>query len=373
MCTKVNKSLLNYPVSDGMPVMIDHYVEAIHTALDTRIPLHICGSGTKRFYGNAVHDGSKVLDMTGYHGIVDYEPTELVMTARAGTPLVELESVLKQHGQMLAFEPPYFGPTATLGGCVAAGLSGPRRAASGAVRDFVLGVRMLDGKGRDLSFGGRVMKNVAGYDVARLMVGSLGTLGILLEISVKVLPRPIHEVTLKMAMDDVTAIKRMNEWAGKPLPISATCHVGDELFVRLSGAESAIRAAWQTLGGDEEQDGDAFWRSIRDHTHDFFQSAYPMWRLSIQSTMPPVRLPGKQMIEWNGGLRWLVSDSAENVSMIRVAAEHAHGHATLFRSGGASAPAFHPLASNMMKIHHSLKEKFDPERILNPGRLYSDL
>lgn len=357
-----------------MQAMIDHYVAAIHTAIDTRIPLHICGGDTKSFYGNAMHDGSTLLDMTGYHGIVDYEPTELVMTARAGTSLVELETVLEQHGQMLAFEPPYFGPTATLGGCVAAGLSGPRRAAAGAVRDFVLGVRMLDGKGRDLSFGGRVMKNVAGYDVARLMVGSLGTLGILLEVSVKVLPKPMYEMTLRMSMDDVTAIERMNEWAGKPLPINATCFVNGELFVRLSGAESAVRAARQKLGGDEEPRGEAFWHSIRDHTHDFFQSDRPLWRLSIRSTMPPMPLPGKQMIEWNGGVRWFVGDFAEDASAIRAAAEQAHGHATLFRSTErASTHTFHPLTSNMMKIHRLLKEKFDPARIFNRGRMYSEL
>ena len=356
-----------------MQAMIDHYVAAIHAATDTKIPLSICGGGTKRFYGNAIHEGSTPLDMTGYHGIVDYEPTELVMTARAGTSLAELEAVLEQHNQMLAFEPPYFDATATLGGCIAAGLSGPRRVAAGAVRDFVLGVRMLDGKGRDLSFGGQVMKNVAGYDVSRLMVGALGTLGILLEVSLKVLPKPVHEMTLRMSMDDVKAIKRMNEWAGKPLPISATCYVSGELFVRLSGAESAVRAARQRLGGDEEHHGDAFWHSIRNQTHDFFQSSSPIWRLSIQSTAPPVRLSGKQMLEWNGGVRWLVSDPAENISMIRAATEHAHGHATLFRSGGISTDAFHPLTSSMMKIHRLLKEKFDPARILNPGRLYSDL
>lgn len=365
--------MLNYRAFNGMQVLIDHYVAAIQTALNTGIPIHICGGGTKRFYGNTFQQDSTALDMTGYCGVVDYEPTELIMTARAGTPLAELEAVLEQHGQMLAFEPPHFGSTATLGGCVAAGLSGPRRAAAGAARDFVLGVRMLDGKGRDLSFGGRVMKNVAGYDVSRLMVGSLGTLGILLEISVKVLPRPAHEMTVRMPMDDVTAIKRMNEWAGRPLPISATCYVESELFVRLSGAESAVRAARQKLGGDEEQNGEAFWRSIRDHTHNFFQSAYPIWRLSIQSTVPPIRLPGKQMMEWNGSLRWLVSDAAEDVEMIRTVAEHACGHAALFRSGGVSTHAFHPLTSNMMKIHRLLKEKFDPARIFNPGRLYSEL
>ncbi len=373
MCITGNKHLPTCRASKTMQAMIDGYVAAIHAAAETGIPLHIRGGGTKHFYGNAMHAGSTVLDMTGYHGIVDYEPTELVITARAGTPLAELEAVLERHNQMLAFEPPYFGVAATLGGCVAAGLSGPRRATAGAVRDFVLGVRMLDGKGRNLNFGGQVMKNVAGYDVSRLMVGAQGTLGVLLEISLKVLPKPVHEMTLRMSMNEVTAIKTMNEWAGKPLPISATCYVRDELFVRLSGTESAIRATRQKLGGDEEQNGEAFWHSIRNHSHDFFQMASPLWRLSIQSTAPPVRLAGKQMMEWNGSLRWLTSDQTDDLDMIRVAAELAHGHATLFRRGGISAHAFHPLTSNMMKIHRLLKQKFDPAGIFNRGRLYSEL
>jgi glycolate oxidase FAD binding subunit len=357
-----------------MQVIIDQYKTAIEAAIKWKNPLQIRGGGTKCFYGNLLpREGTTVLDTTTYHGIIDYEPTELVITARAGTRLSDLEAVLDQHEQMLAFEPPYFGATATLGGCVAAGLSGPRRATAGAVRDFVLGTRILNGKGEDLSFGGRVMKNVAGYDISRLMVGSMGTLGILLEVSLKVLPKPATEITLRMQLDEDAAIEKMNQWAGKPLPISATCHANGELFLRLSGAESAIRAAQVKLGGEELREGKIFWQSVRDQTHTFFQTTDPLWRLSIKSTIPPLSLSGKQLLEWNGGLRWWVGDEHVTAESIRQTAKDAKGHATLFRSNELGIPIFHPLDAGMLKIHQALKEKFDPAGIFNPGRLYPEI
>ncbi|MDE2388098.1 MAG: glycolate oxidase subunit GlcE, partial [Betaproteobacteria bacterium] len=271
--------------------------------------------------------------------------------------------------QMLAFEPPHFGAAATLGGCVAAGLSGPRRVAAGSVRDFVLGVRMLDGKGEDLSFGGQVMKNVAGYDVSRLMTGALGTLGVLLEVSLKVLPKPAVETTLCMAMPEAVAIEKMNQWAGKPLPVSATCFTSGQLFARLSGAEPAVRAARAKLGGEVVQGDTVFWQSIREHTHDSFQPDQQLWRLSVKSTAPSLHLPDKQLLEWNGALRWLCATGGE-IEVIRRAAQEAGGHATLFRSDAGRAAVFHPLPPALMKIHRALKEKFDPAGIFNPGRLY---
>lgn len=351
--------------------MIDQYQTAIRAAVENKTPLQIRGGGTKHFYGNPVAEQhGTLLDMTGYHGIVDYEPTELVITARAGTRLADLEAALDRHGQMLAFEPPHFGEAATLGGCVAAGLSGPRRAAAGSVRDFVLGVRMLDGKGEDLRFGGQVMKNVAGYDVSRLMAGALGTLGVLLEVSLKVLPKPAVETTLCLSMNEADAIEKMNQWAGKPLPISATCYTGGQLFVRLSGAEPAVRAARAKLGGEEVKDDGIFWRSVREHTHDFFQTDKQLWRLSVKSTAPSFNLPGEQLLEWNGALRWLRSDGGNDAEIIRQMAKEAGGHAILFRADAARAAVFHPLPPALMKIHRALKEKFDPVGILNPGRLY---
>ncbi|AEJ02696.1 FAD linked oxidase domain protein [Nitrosomonas sp. Is79A3] len=357
-----------------MQAIFEQYKEIICTAAEHKSTLQIRGGGTKDFYGNAVMTQSNtILDATAYSGIIEYEPTELVITARAGTRLADLEAALDQKGQMLAFEPPHFGAAATLGGCIAAGLSGPRRAAVGSVRDFVLGVRLLNGKGDDLSFGGQVMKNVAGYDVSRLMVGAMGTLGMLLEVSLKVLPKPMTEITLHMQMDEATAIENMNQWAGKPLPISATCYRNGELFLRLSGAESAVRAAQLKLGGEELRECEIFWESIREQTHSFFQSADSLWRLSINPATPPLNLPGEQLIEWNGGLRWLLGDEKLDAVAIRKTAKDAGGHATLFRSNEPGISVFHPLDPGMRKIHCALKEKFDPSGILNPGRLYSEM
>lgn len=362
-----------------MQAIIDQITATLRIAAERGQPLHIQGGGSKAFYGHPRAESAESLDITPYQGIVNYEPTELVITARAGTRLSEIESILREHGQMLAFEPPHFASTATLGGCVAAGLSGPRRAAAGAVRDFVLGVRMLDGTGRDLHFGGQVMKNVAGYDVSRLMAGSMGTLGVLLEVSLKVLPLPAAEKTISLEMNAAQAIKQMNQWAGKPLPISATCHVDGQLYIRLSGAETAIRAAQTQLGGESRADGETFWQTLREQTHPFFEPAASLWRLSVKSTAPEYHLPGKQLLEWNGALRWLVcqhdtnnedSDSAAHV--IREAATAAGGHATLFRGHYHATPVFHPLTPALLSLHRRLKQQFDPAGILNPGRLYPE-
>ncbi|OQW40937.1 MAG: glycolate oxidase subunit GlcE [Proteobacteria bacterium SG_bin4] len=357
-----------------MQAIIEQYQAIIRAAADNQTPLQIRGGGTKHFYGNApAQQPAAFFDTTAYHGIVDYEPTELVLTARAGTRLADVEALLAEHGQMLAFEPPHFGAAATLGGCIAAGLSGPRRATAGAVRDFVLGLRLLDGTGKDLRFGGQVMKNVAGYDVSRLMAGAMGTLGVILEVSLKVLPKPPAEVTLRLAMSEAAAIEQMNQWAGKPLPVSATCHADGELLVRLSGAESTVRAAQIKLGGEVLPDSAAFWQSIREQTHGFFQSGQPLWRLSVRSTAAPLALPGKQLLEWNGGLRWLSGGDGLDVETIRQWAKDAGGHATLFRNLTSQLPVFHPLEPALMAIHRSLKQQFDPAGIFNRGRLYPDL
>jgi glycolate oxidase FAD binding subunit len=262
---------------------------------------------------------------------------------------------------------------ATLGGCVAAGLSGPRRPYAGAVRDFVLGVRILDGKGDDLRFGGQVMKNVAGYDVSRLMAGSLGTLGVLLEVSLKVLPLPASETTLLLKCGEAEAISLMNKWAAQPLPITATAYRDGDLGVRLSGARVAVDAATKKIGGAPVAPAQAerFWTGIREQTDPFFGGGGPLWRLSIKSTTPPLDLPGQQLIEWGGALRWL--KSAADAKTIRDAAARSGGHATLFRGGDRSKGVFHPLAPALMKLHRNLKQAFDPAGILNPGRMYPDL
>ncbi len=354
-----------------MQDIVENLSRLIREAAQQKRPLCIRGGGTKDFYGGPIH-GYK-LNTGDFRGIVDYEPTELVITARAGTPLAEIEAALREKGQMLAFEPPYFGEGSTLGGCVAAGLSGPRRPYAGAVRDFVLGVRILDGKGDDLKFGGQVMKNVAGYDVSRLMAGSLGTLGLLLEVSLKVLPLPAAEATLLLKRSEAEALDLMNRWAARPLPITATAYRDGDLGVRLSGARVAIDAAAKKVGGTpvEPTRAERFWAGIREQTDPFFAGGEPLWRLSVKSTTPPLALPGKQLIEWGGALRWL--RSAADATTIREAAARAGGHATLFRGGDRSKGVFQPLPPVLMKLHRNLKQAFDPSGILNPGRLYPDL
>lgn len=356
-----------------MQNLIDHFIECIHSAANTRKTLIIQGSGSKYFYGNPTHQTeTNMLDVTPYSGIVDYDPSELVITAKAGTRLTELELLLLQSNQMLAFEPPRFTENATLGGTVAAGLSGPRRAYQGSASDFVLGIRMLDGQGNDLRFGGRVMKNVAGYDVSRLMVGSLGTLGIILEISLKVLPRPETELSICLEMNQLQAIEKIHQWASKPLPISASCYHENNLFIRLSGSPAGVHAACRKIGGEMLESSDSFWQSLRNHTHPFFTSGKRLWRLSVKSTLPPIALKGEQLIEWGGALRWLATDGQENDQILRQQVGDLNGYATLFYGDKSNIQAFHPLSPSMLKIHQKLKQQFDPLNIFNQGRMYSE-
>ncbi|MBE0612571.1 MAG: glycolate oxidase subunit GlcE [Burkholderiales bacterium] len=354
-----------------MQEVIKRYADRIRAAAADKKPLRLRGGGTKDFYGET--PGGEVLDTREYAGIVAYEPTELVITARCGTPLVELEAALSAQGQYLAFEPPHFGPGATVGGMLAAGLSGPRRQAAGAVRDFVLGVRMLDGRGDDLSFGGQVMKNVAGYDVSRPMAGSLGTLGLILEVSLKVPPLPFAEATLKLELPQDKAIEMLNHWGGKPIPISASTWVEGDLTVRLSGAASAIQAARVVIGGESvaPEQAQGYWQDIREQTDVFFRTDKPLWRLSVPSVTPPLALPGEELIEWGGALRWLASNA--DARTIRDAATQSGGHATLFRGTDKSAGVFTPLAPPLARVHRNLKQAFDPAGVFNPGRMYPDL
>jgi glycolate oxidase FAD binding subunit len=353
-----------------MPDFIQHLSDTIRAAADARRPLAIRGSGSKAFHGHAV--SGDALDVTGHRGIISYEPTELVITARAGTPLSEIEAVMRSQGQMLGFEPPQFGAGGTMGGCIAAGLSGPRRVAAGSVRDFVLGLRLLDGRGRDLSFGGQVMKNVAGFDVSRLICGSLGTLGVVLEVSLKVLPLPPAELTLVQEHGQAAALRLMNAWGGQALPISATCHLDGRLYLRLAGAQAAVKAAAAALGGETLADADAFWRDLRDQRLAFFAGDGPLWRLSLRPTTPELDLPGTQLIEWGGALRWLRPEAEGDATAIRQAARGGDGHATLFRGARPGMPIFHPLPAALMKLHQRVKQAMDPAGILNPGRMYPE-
>jgi glycolate oxidase FAD binding subunit len=340
--------------------------ERVRAAAADRRPLRIRGSGSKDFYAYALE--GEPLEVRSYSGVVEYEPTELVVTARAGTPLAEIDRVLAGGGQMLACEPPRFGADATLGGCVAAGLSGPRRAAAGSVRDFVLGVKMLDARGEVLSFGGQVMKNVAGFDLSRLLTGSFGTLGVILEASLKVLPRPEEEATLRFQMAEADAIDTMNRWAAQPLPISATCYCDGTLAVRLSGSSLGVTAARQKLGGEAVSDGDAFWESVREQRLAAFQGG-TLWRLSIKSTTPPLKLPGTRVIEWNGSLRWIATNAAADT--VFAAARKAGGHATRFRGGTPGSPIMQ-LDPGVLALHRRLKAALDPQGVFGPRRLHSD-
>ncbi len=363
---------MSAPVSD--PVLAE-LRDRVRAAAAAREPLCIRGGGTKDFYGQP--PAGEPLEMRGWHGIVGYEPTELVITARCGTPLVEVEAALAERGQMLAFEPPAFGAAATIGGVIAAGLSGPRRASAGAARDFVLGATLLDAAGRELRFGGQVMKNVAGYDVSRLACGSLGILGPILEVSLKVLPLPAAEASLRLPIDEAGALRAVNEWGGQPLPLSASAWCEGVLSLRLSGAAAAVEAAaarFEREHGAARLDpaqARAYWAGVREQTDSFFDGAQPLWRLSVPATAPVVDLPGARMFEWGGALRWLRSDaSAETV---RAAVSRLGGTATLFRGGDRAAGVFHPLAPINAALQRRLKDAFDPARIFNPGRMYPDL
>jgi glycolate oxidase FAD binding subunit len=349
---------------------LNSFSEKIKEAAAARRPLRIRGGGTKDFYGNEPR--GELLDTRAHAGIVDYEPTELVVTARCGTLLSDLQKILLEQKQFLPFEPPGFGPGATLGGCVAAGLSGPRRASAGAVRDFVLGAKILDGRGEPLVFGGQVMKNVAGYDVSRLLAGSLGTLGLILEVSLKVLPRPPAELTLKLEAPEGKALENLNRWGGQPLPVSASTWQDGELCVRLSGSESGIRAAAGKIGGEGIAPDEAagFWTGVREQTYPFFAGEGPLWRLSLPSHAPRIDLPGAQLIEWGGALRWLKTSA--DAAVVRAAAVRLGGHAALFRSARKTVQAFAPLPAALARLQRELKAAFDPAGILNPGRLYAE-
>lgn len=356
-----------------MENVLQHFKQRIAEAGVAKTPLRIRGGGSKDWYGQSLT--GEILDTREYCGILAYDPTELVITVRCGTPLAEIEAVLAERNQMLAFEPPRYSPDSTIGGVVAAGLSGPRRQAAGAVRDFVLGATLMDGKGEVLRFGGRVMKNVAGYDVSRMLAGSLGMLGLILDVSLKVLPKPFFETTLRftsIGKSDATA--RLNRWGGEALPITASAWHGRVLIVRLSGTQAAVDAAVKKLGGEVVDDAADLWDGLRDQTNGFFADAADgtsLWRLSLPSTTPSLRIKGEQLIEWGGAQRWLRTDA--DVATIRHAAQQAGGHATLYRGTDKNVGVFQPLAPPIAAIHRHLKNAFDPAGIFNRGRMYAEL
>lgn len=347
-------------------------IEQVRAAATAKNALVIRAGGSKEFLGRNTQGA--LLDVSTVRGIVQYEPTELVITARAGTPLTEIEAALADRGQMLAFEPPHFGPTATLGGTIACGLSGPARPFRGAARDFVLGMKIVNGAGEQLSFGGEVMKNVAGYDVSRLMCGAYGTLGVLLEVSLKVLPLPAAEVYLSLELDSEAALTNMTRWQRDPLPLSGLCYDGDRLHVRLSGADQAVAAARRRLGGEPDPRGAKFWNRLREQQSAFFTGTGDLWRLSIPSNIHGITqdpaINGKQRIDWGGALRWLKTDAAADT--VFGAAASVGGHAMRFRSTERDS-VFQPLPTGLLALHKRLKLAFDPHGIFNVGRIYPDM
>ena len=341
--------------------------ERVKKATQDREALCIAGGGTKSFLGR-VSRGTPC-SVRAIQGVVHYEPTELVVTVRAGTRLTELESTLAQSGQMLPFEPPAFGEGATIGGTIACGLSGPSRPYRGAARDFVLGVRCINGKGESLRFGGEVMKNVAGYDVSRLMAGAMGTLGILTEISLKVLPRPACSQTRAFEMPGEPASELMTSFLGRSLPVSAAAYLDGVLRVRLSGSEAAVNTAAGALGGELEPEGDAFWPALKEHRLDFFANDSPLWRISLKPQNDALHFPGKTLIDWGGAQYWVKSDAGfEALSEL---ARPYGGYVTAFggRDQGARSDV---LQDAVLKLNRRLKAAFDPAGILNPGRLFPE-
>jgi glycolate oxidase FAD binding subunit len=363
---------------DSHDPALTRLIDRVEEALRSGAPLDIRGGATKLFYGEPAVGA--VLDMRELNGISCYEPSELVVTARAGTPLAELETALAQRGQCLPFEPPRFAPGGTVGGMVAAGLSGPSRASVGSVRDHVLGLTLLNGRGELLTFGGQVAKNVAGYDVSRLMAGALGVLGVICEVSIKVLPVSVASATLSFDCDQAAALLQLNGWASQPLPINATAWFAGRLHVRLAGAAAAVAAARDKLGGESPAPAaaDSWWNGLRDHAHPFFAldnaalgRGEALWRLSVPATTASLALPGEQIIEWNGAQRWWRTTAS--AAQMRAVAKNCGGHAALYRGADKSGGVFSPLNQTLMGIHRGLKQAFDPSNIFNPGRLYAGL
>jgi len=375
-----------------MEPVISIFKERIQQAAANMQTLRIQGGNTKNFYGE--HNPSHVvLDTREHAGVVSYEPSELVVTVRSGTPLAELEQLLSTQGQCLAYEPPHFGASATVGGMVAAGLAGPSRAHVGSVRDHVLGAKLINGLGEELTFGGQVMKNVAGYDVSRVLAGSMGTLGLITEVSLKVLPTAPAEATLVCRLSQHDALELLHRWGGQALPLNASAWLHDTtaqpaqdlLFVRLRGAVAAVESACprmiadvQACGGSAERMDNAQaakdWQAGREQRLPFFQAPSPelcLWRLSLPQTAPVLNLPYATYIEWHGGLRWLWA-SASAAAQLRQAALEAGGHATLFRSAQTVATdtqVFSEIPQVQQRIQRELQKQFDPHGVFNTGRL----
>lgn len=342
--------------------------EQVGAAIESGSTLDIRGGNSKAFYGNPA--AGEALDVSGHSGIVEYDPGELVLTCRAGSLLSEIRDALAENGQYLPFESPGFGESATVGGTVACGFSGPARPWRGSLRDYLLGVKMVNGTGEVVQFGGQVMKNVAGYDMSRLLAGSMGTLGVLLETSFKVLPMPARERTLVFDCSQAEAIERVNRWSGKPLPLSGSFWQDDRLCLRLSGARSEVDRAVARLSSGDLLEETALWSDLSEHRLAFFEKPGNLWRLSVPSATAQMDLAGDCLVDWGGAQRWYVTDQPAEV--IREKARQAGGHATLFR-GDDATETFQPLPPALRQIQERIRLALDPQGVFNPGRMYRDV
>ncbi len=371
---------------------LSRIADRVRAAAADRTPLRLRGGGSKDFFGPPSH-GAPV-DCTELQGILAYEPTELVVTVAAGTPLVELEAALAEKGQCLPFEPPHFGwqpnTHATVGGMVAAGWSGPPRASVGGVRDYVLGLHLINGRGEHLQYGGQAMKNVAGYDVSRLLVGSMGTLGLMTQVSLKVLPQAPAEATLVFALGQSQALQHLHGWGGQPLPLNASCWVHDPaapgggqdlLFVRLRGAVAAVESACKRMLAQcpgqrvDPAQAQADWARCRNQTLPFFarpSGDLVLWRLSVAPTAPALNLPWAQLVEWHGGLRWLWAAPDAGAELQALARTHGGfampfvAQPSMFTRANGAFDSQDPVA---LAVQRRIKQALDPQGIFNPGRL----
>ena len=340
----------------------------VQTAYQASTPLNISGAGTKSFLGRISPDATP-LDVKGHSGIIEYDPAELVLVARAGTPLQEIEKLLDDNQQILGFEPPFVESGATLGGAIASGLAGPARAYSGGVRDFILGAGFVNGKGEIITTGGKVMKNVAGFDLFRPMAGSMGTLGVLLKTAMRTIPRPEAELSLiQEEKDEASALEKINHWTGKTQAISGATWDGSYIHIRLSGSAAGVQHGRAQIGGELLTD-ETYWQDLNNLKLDFFEQKGRLWRISVAAMSGPVSENSPQLIDWGGAQRWLKSD--ESAETIRSRAARLGGHATCF-SENQSVPTFQPLEGNLLALNRRFKAALDPAGILNPGRLHPE-
>lgn len=345
-----------------------HLLDQVKQAAAQGQALRIVGNNSKAHLGR--NCTGEALNIGEHRGIVSYDPRELVITARAGTSLSEIQATLNDANQMLAFEPPHLGH-ASLGGTIACGLSGPRRPFAGAARDFVLGCSLLSGRGEIMHFGGQVMKNVAGYDVARLLTGSYGTLGALLDISLKVLPKPAVTTTLLRECSEADALANMSELRRLPLPIDGACFYRQQLYLRLSGSEQGVEAALGKLPGEQLNQRSHFWQRLNEQQLSFFDRPDPLWRISVKPATEPLDIEGEWLLDWSGAQRWLYSTASADEIRAKVGA--VGGHATLFRNPNNQNEIFQPLPPAMLALQRRIKNSFDPAGIFNRGRMYAEI